>query len=132
MDHRAEAWYRRRTSHWRDWPVGQLLADKQRRGARISVVIPARNEERTVAGVVGPLHRAPVAELLAVAARRRSGPHRQVPGLALEQFDREDGQVRRRTRPVPTDERPPAGTVLAGPVGPVGPVVWPSMHNAAP
>jgi glucosyl-3-phosphoglycerate synthase len=66
------------------------------------------------------------AELLAVAARRRSGPHRQVPELALEQFDREDGQVRRRTRPVPTDERPPAGTVLAGSVG------WPSMHNAAP
>ena len=55
MDHRAEAWYRRRTSHWRDWPLGQLLEDKQRRGARISVVIPARNEERTVAGVVGPL-----------------------------------------------------------------------------
>src|SRR6266849_9478606 len=52
MDHRAEAWYRRRTSHWRDWPLGQLLEDKQRRGARISVVIPARNEERTVAGIV--------------------------------------------------------------------------------
>lgn len=62
MDHRAEAWYRRRTSHWRDWPLGQLLEDKQRHGARISVVIPARNEERTVAGVVGPLHRALVAE----------------------------------------------------------------------
>ena len=62
MDHRAEAWYRRRTSHWRDWPLAQLLEDKQRRGARISVVIPARNEERTVAGVVGPLHRALVAE----------------------------------------------------------------------
>jgi glucosyl-3-phosphoglycerate synthase len=202
MDHRAEAWYRRRTSHWRDWPLGQLLEDKQRRGARISVVIPARNEERTVAGVdadltqwgphfvtglLGPLLAEPdvllvkgfyarvrteadgsvsteggrvtelvarpvlglwwphlagvvqplageanhdlavmAAELLAVAARRRSGPHRQVPGLALEQFDRQDGQVRRRTRPVPTDERPPAGTVLAGPVG------WPSMHDAAP
>jgi hypothetical protein len=36
MDHRAEAWYRRRTSHWRDWPLGQLLEDKQRHGTRIS------------------------------------------------------------------------------------------------
>jgi glucosyl-3-phosphoglycerate synthase len=62
MDHRAEAWYRRRTSHWRDWPLGQLLANKQRDGIRISVVIPARNEERTVAGVVAPLHQALVSE----------------------------------------------------------------------
>src|SRR6516164_4059285 len=58
MDHRAEAWYRRRTSHWRDWPLGQLLENKQRDGIGISVVIPARNEERTVAGVVGSLHQA--------------------------------------------------------------------------
>ena len=58
MDHRAEAWFRRRTSRWRDWPLGQLLEDKQRHGVRISVVMPARNEERTVAGVVGPLHQA--------------------------------------------------------------------------
>ena len=58
MDQRAEAWYRRRTSHWRDWPLGQLLENKQREGTRISVVIPARNEERTVASVVGPLAQA--------------------------------------------------------------------------
>lgn len=55
MDHRAEAWYRRRTSHWRDWPLTDLLERKQRDGIRISVVIPARNEERTVASVVRPL-----------------------------------------------------------------------------
>ena len=58
MDHRAEAWYRRRTSDWRDWPLAELLANKQRSGIRISVVIPARNEERTVASVVGPLRAA--------------------------------------------------------------------------
>jgi len=57
MDHRAEAWYRRRTSDWRDWPLAELLENKQRSGTRISVVIPARNEERTVASVVGPLFR---------------------------------------------------------------------------
>jgi glucosyl-3-phosphoglycerate synthase len=55
MDQRAEAWYRRRTSHWLDWPLTELLERKQRKGTRISVVIPARNEERTVASVVRPL-----------------------------------------------------------------------------
>jgi glucosyl-3-phosphoglycerate synthase len=63
MDHRAEAWYRRRTSHWRDWPLGQLLENKQRDGIRVSVVVPARNEELTVAGVVAPLHRALVCDV---------------------------------------------------------------------
>ncbi len=54
----AEAWYARRTSHWRDWPAEALLEGKRRAGARISVVVPARDEERTVAGVVGALHAA--------------------------------------------------------------------------
>jgi glucosyl-3-phosphoglycerate synthase len=58
VDHRAEAWYRQRTSHWRDWPLTGLVEAKERTGTRISVVIPARNEERTVGGVVGPLARA--------------------------------------------------------------------------
>ena len=52
MPDRARTWLGQRTSHWQDWPAGQLLAAKQRAGARISVVIPARDEERTVAGVV--------------------------------------------------------------------------------
>ena len=63
MDHRAETWYRRRTAHWQDWPLAALLDAKQRSGARISVVIPARNEEQTVAGVVGPLAQALVADV---------------------------------------------------------------------
>jgi len=58
MDHRAEAWYRRRTTSWQDWPVGRLLEMKEHAGARISVVIPARNEQATVASVVGPLRQA--------------------------------------------------------------------------
>ena len=58
MHSRAEAWYGRRTSHWRDWPAEVLLAGKRRAGVRISVVVPARDEERTVAGVVGALHAA--------------------------------------------------------------------------
>ena len=50
------------------------------------------------------------AELLAVAARRHGGPHRLIPGETLEQFDRLDGELRQRSRPVPMDERPPAGS----------------------
>jgi glucosyl-3-phosphoglycerate synthase len=62
MDHRAEVWFRERTSRWQDWPVEQLLELKQRDGTRVSVVIPARNEERTVASVVGPLLKALVTD----------------------------------------------------------------------
>ena len=58
MHSRARAWYGRRTWHWRDWPAEVLLEGKRRTGARISVVIPARNEERTIAGVVGSLRAA--------------------------------------------------------------------------
>jgi glucosyl-3-phosphoglycerate synthase len=52
VDDRAEAWLRRRTSHWQDWPAEQLLTWKWEQGARISVVIPARDEEATVGAVV--------------------------------------------------------------------------------
>jgi glucosyl-3-phosphoglycerate synthase len=55
---RARAWYGRRTRHWRDWSAGTLLESKRRTGARISVVIPARDEERTVGAVVGSLREA--------------------------------------------------------------------------
>jgi glucosyl-3-phosphoglycerate synthase len=52
---RAQAWYGRRTWHWRDWPAEMLVEDKRRAGVRISAVIPARNEERTVGSVVGAI-----------------------------------------------------------------------------
>ena len=51
------------------------------------------------------------AELLAVAARRHGGPHRLIPGETLEQFDREGSELRQRSRAVPMEERPPAGSV---------------------
>jgi glucosyl-3-phosphoglycerate synthase len=55
VNDRAEAWLRRRTSHWRDWPADRLLSWKRQRGSQISVVIPARDEEATVGDVVGAL-----------------------------------------------------------------------------
>jgi glucosyl-3-phosphoglycerate synthase len=56
MDDR-DAWFGRRTSRWQDWPRERLLAAKQQQGATVSVIIPARNEERTVAAVVGAIAR---------------------------------------------------------------------------
>jgi glucosyl-3-phosphoglycerate synthase len=41
-----------RTSHWRDWPFRRLATRKRDLGISVSVVIPARNEERTVGEVV--------------------------------------------------------------------------------
>src|ERR1035438_10376795 len=58
MEDRASAWFRQRSSHWRDWPADQLLSAKRRQGLRISVVIPARDEEQTVAGVVTAIRQA--------------------------------------------------------------------------
>jgi glucosyl-3-phosphoglycerate synthase len=55
VDGRADAWFRRRTSRWQDWPVGGLIEAKRRLGVSISVVIPARNEERTVGAIVAAL-----------------------------------------------------------------------------
>jgi glucosyl-3-phosphoglycerate synthase len=52
MHDRAREWFDLRTSHWQDWPLDRLLEARERIGARISVVIPARNEEHTVGGVV--------------------------------------------------------------------------------
>ena len=51
------AWSRRRTSRWQDWPARQLAERKKRLGVTVSVVIPARDEERTVAGVVTAIAR---------------------------------------------------------------------------
>jgi hypothetical protein len=69
----AAAWFGRRTSRWPDWPLHWLLAAKQRMGATVSVVIPARNEQRTVARVVTALVQAlygvELAALLDTAAR---------------------------------------------------------------
>ncbi len=51
----AEAWSRRRTSRWQDWPARRLAERKKHLGLTVSVVIPARDEERTVAGVVAAI-----------------------------------------------------------------------------
>lgn len=55
MDARALEWLRRRTTDAAEWPVERLLEIKRDR--RISVVIPARDEEATVADVVSMVRR---------------------------------------------------------------------------
>jgi glucosyl-3-phosphoglycerate synthase len=52
MDHRAAQWFTERTSASEDWPVAAVLAAKQLSGERISVVIPARDEQASVGDVV--------------------------------------------------------------------------------
>jgi glucosyl-3-phosphoglycerate synthase len=63
MDDSTAAWFGRATSRWQDWPQDRLLAAKQRLGVTISVVIPARNEQRTVASVVGSISRSLVTQV---------------------------------------------------------------------
>jgi glucosyl-3-phosphoglycerate synthase len=50
MDVRAADWFARRTSSSDDWPLEALLHAKA--ATRVSVVLPARNEESTIAEVV--------------------------------------------------------------------------------
>jgi len=58
MQDQARTWLQRQTTRWQDWPPERLVEAKRRSGTRISVVIPARNEERTVGRVVGTLRQA--------------------------------------------------------------------------
>jgi len=48
----VDDWTRRRTHHWNDVSLDELVERKQQQGLRISVVVPARNEEPTVGDVV--------------------------------------------------------------------------------
>jgi glucosyl-3-phosphoglycerate synthase len=50
MDDRAADWFTRRTTAADDWPLDALLEAKG--DSRVSVVVPARNEESTIAEVV--------------------------------------------------------------------------------
>jgi glucosyl-3-phosphoglycerate synthase len=56
-DEIAAGWFRRRTSRWQDWPVDDLAERKRHQGDTVSVVIPARDEEGTVAGIVSAIAR---------------------------------------------------------------------------
>lgn len=55
MHERAQKWYTRRTYEWWQWDVADLVERKG--GNRISVVLPARDEQRTVGHVVTVLRR---------------------------------------------------------------------------
>ncbi|MBA3798558.1 MAG: glucosyl-3-phosphoglycerate synthase [Geodermatophilaceae bacterium] len=52
MDNDVREWFRRRTYRTSQFDSASLLAAKHRAGARISVVLPALNEERTVGEIV--------------------------------------------------------------------------------
>jgi glucosyl-3-phosphoglycerate synthase len=55
VDARAQEWFARRTTSSADWPVRRCLELKEAGASRISVVVPARDEEATIGDVVGTL-----------------------------------------------------------------------------
>ena len=55
MDPTAQAWFARRSSHAADWPVTRLLEAKG--AARVSVVLPALDEQATVGRIVERIRR---------------------------------------------------------------------------
>ncbi|MBI1758610.1 MAG: glucosyl-3-phosphoglycerate synthase [Actinobacteria bacterium] len=69
MHDQARSWYERRHSRSSDWPLPDLLAAKG--STRVSVVLPARDEQRTVGGIVAAIrdrlmHRHPLVDELVV------------------------------------------------------------------
>jgi glucosyl-3-phosphoglycerate synthase len=54
------------------------------------------------------------AELMLVAERRRRPPGQVRPQVQLRQFERVGGEMRQRSRPVPTHERPPVLSLNVG------------------
>jgi glucosyl-3-phosphoglycerate synthase len=59
----SRGWFARQSWHWRDWSAELLAERKRQTGARVSVVIPARDEERTVGKVVGSVRAALVEQV---------------------------------------------------------------------
>ena len=76
----VEAWATYRTTSAGDWPARRLLRAKG--DSRVSVVLPARNEEATVGAIVSTVRehlmdRLPlVDELIVVDSRSPTGPPR--------------------------------------------------------
>jgi glucosyl-3-phosphoglycerate synthase len=48
----AAAWFARRTTSWRDWPPERLTAGLAETGSRVSVVLPALDEEPTIGKII--------------------------------------------------------------------------------
>ncbi|WP_327087104.1 glucosyl-3-phosphoglycerate synthase [Nonomuraea sp. NBC_01738] len=72
-DRRVREWYGPHTSRAADWPLDALLLAKGT--TTVSVVLPARDEERTVGGIVSSIHRdlvhhAPLVEEIIVVDSR--------------------------------------------------------------
>jgi glucosyl-3-phosphoglycerate synthase len=51
----TDDWFARRTHHWQEWTLSDLLAAKEAVEQTVSLVVPARNEAATVGDVVSRL-----------------------------------------------------------------------------
>lgn len=57
MHSRAAAWYAKRTRSAGEWQAEEIATLKAQVGARVAVVIPARNEEATISDIVETIYR---------------------------------------------------------------------------
>ncbi|MBE7188673.1 MAG: glucosyl-3-phosphoglycerate synthase, partial [Jatrophihabitans endophyticus] len=55
MDERVAAWFAAATTHWRDWDAAALAAAKGTH--RVSVVLPAHDEQATIGPIVEGIRR---------------------------------------------------------------------------
>ncbi|GEL18579.1 glucosyl-3-phosphoglycerate synthase [Pseudonocardia asaccharolytica] len=94
MDSSTEQWFQRRTWQAPGWTVDELVAAK--RGRRVSVVLPALNEQETVGAVVAaivPLTRGPdplVDELVVVDSGSSDGTVERAAAAGARVVHRED------------------------------------------
>jgi glucosyl-3-phosphoglycerate synthase len=116
MDDSTQAWFAARTSHWQDWPLDLLLAAKQQHGVTISVVIPARNEQRTVAAVVSAIAASLVDEVPLVDE------------LVVMDSDSTDGTARAAARAGAAVHRTAEVLPSAGSFPGKGEALWKSLH----
>lgn len=118
MQPEVREWFERRTSALATWTLPRVLADKQECGARVSVVLPALNEEATIGSIVSAIHATWVArtglvdELLVVDSGSTDGTAAAAAVAGARVLSRE--QILPRLTPV-------AGK---------GEVLWRSLHAA--
>lgn len=78
----AQSWFRRRTTEASDWP--RALVQSHKGDQRVSVIIPARDEEATIGDIVAAIRR----DLM-------SGPHPLVDELLVVDSDSTDATAQR-------------------------------------
>ena len=117
----VEAWATYRTTSADDWPARRLLRVKG--DSRVSVVLPARNEEATVGAIVSTVRehlmdRLPLVDELIVVDSRSTDRTAQVARAAGAEVVSQDAMTRGLPRAAP------ARATRSGPASPPPRVTW--------